>query len=59
MSVVALIAIALAGLYVLAGPIAQAVPMLTDPLRGYVALVDLLRQGLSDQVRALWQQVAS
>jgi predicted Zn finger-like uncharacterized protein len=50
---VALIFAALALLYVFAGAIAAQVPMLTEALRGYVGLVDMLRDWISTTLRGL------
>lgn len=56
LSLVVLVGMALAILYLLADLIGQSVPALADPLAGYVALVDWLRVTLADQIRMLWQR---
>lgn len=50
---VAMIIAALALLYIFAGTIANAVPFLTDSLRGYVAMVDALRDITASTLRGL------
>jgi predicted Zn finger-like uncharacterized protein len=52
-SLVALIFAALTLLYVFAGTIAAQIPMLTEALRGYVGLVDMLRDWISTTLRGL------
>jgi len=50
---VAMIMAALALLYVFAGPLANAAPFLTESLRGYVAMVDSLRDATAGTLRGL------
>ncbi len=54
---VALVGIAMIAVYVFAGPIAQAVPILAEPLTGYLTLVDALRAWLADALRGLLERV--